>query len=158
MAKIPAHIRKAIQRQQAKAHLEAEARKAEPLQFDQVQSICIAARASLNRITQYGEATEQHWCDLAQPVNVSLLLCERGFGEDLIDDIRAAQDALMRAMHRGKRTLRYGLDGPGVMAIQRALDIHDQQIELVTRGEMLDVLMELRRRIDEGNVLEVVRE
>ena len=151
MTRTPLHVRKKI----ARAYAEARRHQAlQPLTDSQVLDISTIAWVTLRAITESGEATESAWAVLAQASNMALLLAEKEIGDEWLPQIKSAQDALMRAAHRGKRTGRWGLDGDGIRAIETALEVHDQQIALATRAEILSALATLRARIDKGHVLE----
>ena len=69
----------------------------------------------------------------------------------------AGQDALMTLMARRERTGKKVLTGPEARALQELLDLHDGQMqsEDCAEGMLVSALAECKRRIAEGNVLEV---
>jgi hypothetical protein len=128
-------------------------RDANPLTDDQQRDLGLAYRLSFQAMLTRPE--ECHWHTLAATANIALLLCEQNFGAEYIDDIKAAQDALMRTMHRQKKTGSWAMDAEGIAAIRKALDLHDAQVEIAERGEIRKAMQEIYRRINAGDVLEV---
>ncbi len=104
-----------------------------------------------------GVAVEHHVHTLASCVNVSLVLCERGAGKEYESDIIAAQMALMRTIERGKRTGRWGFDGPALHEVERALQVWDAQLDVVPKSSLRDAVREVHSRMDRGLVFEVAR-
>lgn len=99
-----------------------------------------------------GAATEQAWATLAVPLNKAMLLCETGFGEEYIGEMRAALDGMFLAQLRGKKTGSHRLDGAGIKAVANALDIHDEQMKLATYRDIRRVEEMFEMRQAAGNV------
>ncbi len=72
--------------------------------------------------------------------------------------VQLAQEALLRADGRALEGLRWGLDGQGLQAITAILDMHEQQIALVGREAVANALLEVRARMQRGQVHQVVLE
>ena len=122
---------------------------------DQRTDLGIAIHASIERI-RIGAPLEQDWHTLAAACNVSLVLCERGVGAEYLDDIKAAQDALVEILHRQRRTGRWAFHGAGYVAIARAVEIHEAQLGAITRDSARAAMLEVRNRVDRGQVLNEV--
>lgn len=99
-----------------------------------------------------GAATEQDWATTAVTLNKAMLLCETGFGEEHIGAMRAALDGMFLAQLRGNKTGTYRLDGAGIRAVSEALDIHDEQMKLVTFRDIRRVEEMFEMRQAAGNV------
>lgn len=112
-----------------------------------------AAALALSR----GAGEEAHVHTLASAINVALVLTERGAGREFQDDIIAAQTALMRTIERGRRSGRWGFDGPALVAVERAIEIYEAQLAAVPRVEARDAVREVARRVQQGHVFEIVR-
>ena len=104
-----------------------------------------------------GQGEESHVHTLASAINVALVLTERGAGMEFQADIIAAQEALLRTIERGKRTGRWGFDGPALGAVERAIEVYEAQLAAVPRVEARDAVREVTRRVQQGHVFEIVR-
>lgn len=123
------------------------------LDHSQKQTIGLALRTMLEAL-RLGKADEHAFHNLAAAVNVSLVLCERGVGEDYLPLVKRAQDALLRLFERGRKSRRWVMDGPGLNDLREAIDLHEQQLALVPRAEAANAMREVMRRIRQGNVFE----
>jgi hypothetical protein len=108
---------------------------------------------------RHGGGTRAYFDTLAIVVNVVLVRGESidaasGGGDVVVSAAKAAQDALMRALARHQRLKRWGFDAAGLAAMETALDVHDQLLQLGTIGQMIDALGEVQRRMQRGQVLE----
>jgi len=112
---------------------------------DQLLDLGMAIHTSIERM-RLGMGIELDFHTLAAMVNVSLILCERGVGPEYLDDIKIAQDALIEmAFH-----------GVGYTALSRAVQIHEAQLANITRDSARAAMLEVRRRVDRGEVLNQV--
>lgn len=109
------------------------------------------ARLALDTI-QRGKGRPEDLHTLGFASNLSLLLAEGGYGPECLDEIKAAQAALLEADERRERTGRIGFRGPGLTALRELLEVYQQQIEAATAGDVEAALDELNRRIDAGIV------
>ena len=118
---------------------------------DQKRDLGIVYHVSLAAMLgRYG--TEQAWSTLACALNISILLCEYGVSASSIQQIKLAQDALMRSYERAQRTGRWALDGEGIRILQAALLIHDEQISRSTRDQIIRAIAEVHKRVENGEV------
>lgn len=125
------------------------------MSMDHTQSrdLLVFALAALDAVTR-GEATDVDLNNLAVISNISLLLCERGYGANVLDDVIAAQHVVVSMRERFDRTSRVGVDGPGLQRLRDLMDIHGQQLEAQpTRQEMLGILSTMRQRMSAGHVM-----
>lgn len=99
-----------------------------------------------------GAAREDSWHYVAGSLNMALLLCEAGLGEEHTPLIIAAQDGIFKAKLRGERTGSYRLDGAGIMAVREALHVHDAQMAHATPNDIAAADAELKKRIAAGDV------
>ena len=120
-------------------------------QTDLVLPVRMAAMAMRS-----GVAVEHHMHTLASCANVCLILAERGAGEEYQSDIIAAQLALMRTIERGKRTGRWGFDGPAIGEVERMLEVWEAQLGAVARDALRQAVREVHSRMDRGLVFEVM--
>lgn len=118
----------------------------------------LAYRMAFERM-RVGTADGDHAATLGTVSNIALVLAERtGNAQVGVQLIQAAQDALMRAASRKERLQvdHYTLDGPGLLAVEQMLDLHDVQLEHHTARQFKGAIEEAARRVRAGEVLEVV--
>ena len=127
-----------------------------PLDTTQKTDLGVALRVSLEAL-RTGRATEQEFHTLAAAINVSLVLCERGTGNEYEATIKGAQEGLLRLWQRGQHTGRWVMDGPGLHHAMQCIDLHEAQIAIVSRQEAADAMREVKRRIQRGDVFEEQR-
>ena len=127
--------------------------RATPLSESQATSISVLHWICFRAITENGDATESNWTNLAQAINMGLLLAEKGIGDEHMNIVKDAQDAMMRARRRGLEHGRWMFDGDGIKAVEQALLLHDEQVRVATKGELVECLATLRKRIEDGNTL-----
>jgi hypothetical protein len=127
---------------------------AAPLTDDQQRDLGLAYWLSFQAMLN--APCEEVWHSVAASLNVAMILCERGFGEEYIDDIKAAQIALMRTYKRGNDGKSWALDADGIAAIRKALELHDAQVEIAERREIRLAINAIYERVNNGDVLEVV--
>lgn len=97
---------------------------------DQLTDLGFAVHACIERL-RTGNGIELDWHTLAAAVNVSLVLCERGIG-------------------------RWAFDGSAYVALTRAVELHEAQLASITRDSARAAMLEVRRRVDRGEVLNQV--
>lgn len=119
---------------------------------DQRTDLGMAVHTCIERM-RTGNGIELDWHTLAAAVNVSLVLCERGIGADYLDDIKTAQDALIEILERHRKTGRWAFSGSAYTALARAVEIHEAQLAAITRDSARAAMLEVRRRVDRGEVL-----
>lgn len=124
------------------------------LSFDQVRDMNIAAYGALDAITR-GVGTEDSLHQLSFTSNVSLLLAERGLGPEFIPDVQEAQTHILGLIGRHNRKESLLLSGPGIQAVRRMLQLHDQQIsnEGFTEGMAYGAVKAVLERMYAGDVL-----
>ena len=122
---------------------------------DQRTDLGIAVHTSIERV-RTGNGIELDWHTLAAAVNVSLVLCEKQVGEEWLDDVKRAQDALVEVYHHHQRTGEWAFSGGAYTAIARAVDLHEAQLASITRDGARAAMLEVRRRVERGEVLNEV--
>lgn len=121
-----------------------------PLDDEQTLDLGIAYHMAFADMTN-GRANEDRWSIVVCALNIALVLAERGFGDEYLSQIIKALDGAFRGRMRASKSGVWGFDGDAIAAIQLALDIHTEQVKIVTREEMRQALFEVRRRIEGGN-------
>jgi len=99
-----------------------------------------------------GCASDQALEIVVSALNITLALCEMGFGTECIPQVNEALAWAFRAKVRGERTGRWGFDGAAIKAITDVYEIHDQQLEAASKADLLEAIDTVRSRIAEGNV------
>lgn len=122
---------------------------ASPLTGSQQRDLGLAYHLSFQQMLNGGSETA--WYSLAGTLNVCLMLCERGFGAEFENEIKAGMRALMRCKYRQQETGSWALDGEGITAIRRVLELHDAQIEIAERGEIRAAINEVYARVMAGD-------
>lgn len=119
---------------------------------DQLTDLGMAVHVSIERL-RTGNGIEMDWHTLAAAANVSLVLCERAVGAEYLDDVKAAQDGLMHILERQRRTGRWAFDGSAYVALTRLVELHEAQLATITRDGARAAMLEVRRRVERGEVL-----
>lgn len=122
---------------------------------DQLTDLGMAVHVCIERL-RTGHGIELDWHTLAAAVNVSLVLCEKEIGGEHLDAIKTAQDALIEILERQRRTGRWVFSGAGYVAITNAIAIHEVQLANITRDSARAAMLEVRRRVERGEVLNQV--
>lgn len=128
-----------------------------PMTQSQQTDLALASRIAFEA-TRRGEASEADRDTLACMINVSLVLAERHCTAVEVEVVKLAQEALLRADGRALEGRHWGLDGQGLQAIVAILDMHEQQIALVGREAVAGAELEVRARMQRGQVHQVVLE
>jgi hypothetical protein len=122
-----------------------------PMSEEQIGDLGLAYRLAFEDMIK-GRGTEEIWSVCVCSLNIAVVLAEWGIGNEYIPKINAALEGAFRAKIRAQRTGKWGLDGLAIMDIREAYAIHDRQIELASKEEIINSLKEVHRRIDEGEV------
>lgn len=120
-----------------------------PLADDQMRDLGIAYHISLQAILR-GSGTEQAWSTLACALNIALILCEQDVGAGYLPTIKIAQEALLSSRERAQKFKRWAFNGDEARVVMRAFAIHDEQIVIATRGQIVFALEEVSRRVMGG--------
>lgn len=123
-----------------------------PLAGDQVTDLGLAYRMALECLHS-GHGQEAHVHTLACTSNIALVLAERGYGADSIEQIKDAQDGIMRCFGRGRRTGKWGLDGEAITAITQMIALHDAQLVVARQKDIREAIGEVHKRMNRGDVL-----
>jgi len=124
---------------------------AAPLNDGQLQDLGLAYWLNLEQLRS-GAATEEAWSVIVTALNIGMALVESGVGADHEQTFNDALAGAFRAKTRGARTKNCRLDGDAMRDIQAALAVHDQQMEIASRAQIVEAMNLVRQRIDEGHV------
>lgn len=135
----------------AVAKVYARGEDAAPLTGTQLQDLGLAYWLNLEQLRS-GAATEEAWSVVVTALNIGMALAENGVGADHEQTFTEALAGAFRAKTRSTRTKNFRLDGDAMRDIQAALAVHDQQMEIASRAQVVDAMNLVRRRVDEGHV------
>lgn len=129
-------------------------RKKAGLTAEQIVDIKLSTRLALQTMIS-GDSTDNDWGMITGAINLALVLAEQGYGIEHESVFIRAQEALVRSHVRGTRTGKWRFDGEGLQDIRDAIDLHEQQCDIVS-GEDIEIgLNEVNRRLNSGIVFEV---
>lgn len=124
---------------------------AAPLTDSQLRDLGLAYWLNLEQLRS-GEATEEAWSVVVTALNIGMALVEGGFGDEHEETFRDALAGAFRAKTRSARTKSFRLDGDAMRDIQAALAVHDQQMEIAAKAQIVEAMNLVRQRVDEGEV------
>lgn len=127
----------------------------QPLMQEQAQDIKLAARLAYDNMLR-GQSTADDWGMIAGSINTALILAEQGYGIEHEDVFIRAQEALTHCYVRGINKGIWRFDGVGMQDVSTALELHEQQCDLVSQGDIKKALAEVERRVMTGNTYQVV--
>jgi hypothetical protein len=119
------------------------------LNEEQVTDLGIAHHLAFAQMLA-GAATLQNWAVVVCSLNIAVVLADRGLGQEHLPRFIEALKGANRAKRRGDKTGRYGFDGPAIQAIQDAFDVHEEQIKIARKDELVAAVQEVHRRADAG--------
>ena len=99
-----------------------------------------------------GNASEESWECVVCALNIGMALAETTFEGQYEAEFVAALDGLFRAKIRSMKIGNYRLDGEGLKAVKTAIAVHDEQLKLAQRKEVIGALRIVQQRVKEGNV------
>lgn len=112
--------------------------KIQPFNEEELTRLELPIRMSFEALrTGKGEAKDFH--DIAAAINVSII---RGAEVDPLCEQTAndAADALMRVWERHERTGKWGFDGPGLLAVEAGISLHEELIRNSTPLQMIEAM------------------
>ncbi|MCM2543891.1 hypothetical protein ACVCII_24095 [Burkholderia glumae] len=124
------------------------------MDLQQTTDLGIAYHIALDEMI-HGRGTEEHWSTVACALNITLVLAERvkkgvpGW----IELTNRALAGVVRSRDRARRVGAWGFDGEALADVKEALVLHDEQMAIFNKGEIMAALAEVHRRIDAGEVL-----
>lgn len=125
-----------------------------PLDESQKRDIGLPVNLAIEAMrTGHGDMG-QAWGILASSINVAVMLCEVGVGENVLDEMKKAQAGLVRCKHRAHRTGVWAFDGEGLRDVTEAIGLHEQQLAIATTGQIAHALKIVKQRVEDGEVFE----
>ena len=80
-------------------------------------------------------------------------MCEKGIGDEFEGIFNLALDGMVRARTRGQASGNYRLDGDAITSVTECLHVHDQQMRLATKSEIVSSLENVKNRINSGDFI-----
>jgi hypothetical protein len=108
-------------------------------------SIGLAARKALYALSNDSGQFE-HFNELVVTAHAAIVLAEHGYGEDLLADFDAALEAILICRLRALQGDRYFLGAHDARSVGVLLDLHEQQVELSGKDELVSAIVEGYRR------------
>ncbi|MEK6420003.1 MAG: hypothetical protein V4801_10380 [Burkholderia gladioli] len=121
-----------------------------PMDRHQTTDLGIAYHIALDEMI-HGRGTEEHWSTLACALNITLVLSELCPEAGDTSLANRALAGIVRSRDRARRLKTWGFDGEALADVKAALALHDEQMVVFTKGEVLAALAEVHRRIDSGH-------
>jgi hypothetical protein len=115
----------------------------------------IGIHMAMAKITK-GEGDKDDWQEVANALNLSLILAEMGYGQEYVQTVVMGQAAMTLLRDRFKATGKAILRGEEMRAINEALEVHDGQIELATVKDIERAVYAVERELARGNFVKVL--
>ena len=124
--------------------------KVRPFDQDEQLRLNLPVRVSFESM-KTGKGTDDDFHSVAAAVNVAMMMAEKI--DPMVEETAIrARDALVRCLARRKRTGVWGFDGPALMDIPPAIDLHEQLVANQTPLQMQKAMLEVIRRMDAGEI------
>lgn len=102
---------------------------------------------AMSSITK-GTGTKDDWQEISNIINMSIILCERGFGEEYMPVLKKAADALNNARDRVKNEGKSLLfRGDEMQAVNDGLELHDAQLDITLVRDVELAVQEVEKRL-----------
>jgi len=125
-----------------------------PTPAEQVGKVALSAHLSVDILLR-GRGGEGEVRQLVYAINLSLILCEMGYGVEQLAVILAAQTALGAAGALMCDAGQWKLALNASTAVFQAIEIHEQQIELASEHDLARADLELKSRATNGHVTQI---
>lgn len=111
----------------------------QPIEQKSVDSLELVARIALDKMLK-GHGDEAAYNDLTLMVDMTLIMSCIKFKRTYIDEIYAAQKAMVRVKKRFQKTGKLGFDGEGLQVIKDVFSHYVQFLGLCTPAEVMNVM------------------
>ena len=125
-----------------------------PAEPEAVTKVKINHHLSMLAITQ-GKGVAADWQVVANALNAAVVLAEMGYGVEYVPEGVKAQGAMVMIRDRLKATGRMTLKAAEMQAINEALALHDEQIEIATIRDMEKAIIHVEEQLRKGNFVKV---
>jgi len=107
------------------------------------------------RALETGFGTEQAWATCACALNIALILAEQGVVPQALSAIKSALDSLIIIRDIALNTEEWSV-GSHRFVLNCAFGLHDEQIEVASKGQIVFALEQVHARIESGDVMGAV--
>lgn len=107
----------------------------------------------------HGRGNGEHVAVVINALNITeaLTRVRPEFGADWLTEVNQALDAIFVMANRGNATGRFVFTGPELNAVNLAIEIHDQQLEVCSIIEMEQALRDVEKVIASGRARKIGR-
>ena len=123
---------------------------ASPLEAEQVDELGAGYYLAF-ALVKGGRGTKDNIGTLAGAINISIVLSESGVGLEYLPLLLDARDAIVRTGVRANKAGKIGFYGPDIHKVSEALNVHDMQVLVTSKTQMIEAINEVRRRINAGH-------
>lgn len=106
-------------------------------------------RAALHAARE-GRLTAQRWCDLVDAANVGYELALRNIASDRVEQFLGAMRVLADIAERVEIRRCWTLYGHEITALADLVELHDVQLKVCSKGELVAAIGASRRRVQQG--------
>ena len=100
----------------------------------------------------HGTGTKSEWDAIAALLNTSFVLCQSGFGEEHMEDVRKAMEAHWRCGRRNHLHGKYGYAGPEIQQVALGLELYEAQLQIVPVRDLELAHLKVYHLLLNGNV------
>lgn len=115
-------------------------------------NIRIGYHLAMQNLTK-GSGTLRDWQDIADALNVGIVLAERGLEKEYLPELKKATYAHLELRDRFKKTGRMIYRAEEMTAINEALEIHDAQMEASVVKDVELAVAEVNKRLKHRHFL-----
>jgi len=87
--------------------------------------------------------------------NIVEALCKLGFGKDYTDASVDGREAILRIVWRAVDKLRFTPTGPEIQALNRLMELHDAQMEIITVQDMERALVLAKQQLRDKKAIKL---
>ena len=122
-----------------------------PMGSDAQIRVGLLSRKALYALTN-GDGLASDLNELTVSVFTAIVLAERGYGEDQLDDFNAARQALADAHSRAIKGEGFSMTEMEGRLVADMLNLHEQQIEVAEKNEVTSAITQGFKRANSGVV------
>jgi len=102
-----------------------------------------------------GKATKLDMNVLVAMSNMVEVFCSMGFGQDYTDVSTEGRSAVLQIIFRAVEKKRFIPKGEEIKALQDLMELHDQQMDVITVNELDAALATARKRINQKDAIKL---
>lgn len=127
---------------------------------EHLQKTNIINHAAMQAMVQ-GRGSKEMWDRLVGAVNIAIVMCEQGIGNEYREQLVAAMQALLACGVRSVKKDRFAFTGDEMAVMNEALEIHDAQLVNIRAIDVDraadEVARRLRHRVNSTSVMAEIR-